>query len=292
MNTGTKHMARELSELRREIDAIDDQLHELLRKRTLIVEEVRIYKVNERVKIRPAREAEIIYRLFAQHKDAFPKRELFRIWRELIVATLRMEGPFSVGVYMSEDDGGFWDMARDQYGSFTPMLPFPSTRRIIEAVQKQEVTLGIVPLPARTEDNPWWRRLVFEDETTPRVIARLPFVPGGNARSTGREALVICPVDQQPTGRDRTYLAFESDQQLIPARLAKALDDVDLPIVFTTDCLDPNRPQIWQTLVEVDGFTTANDPRIKAIEDVFEGAIKRVVSLGGYATPITAAELE
>lgn len=285
-------MVRELPELRREIDAIDDNLHELLRARTKIVEEVRAYKHDERVKIRPAREAEIIYRLFAQHEGKFPKRELFRIWRELIVATLRMEGPFSVGVYMNEDDGGFWDLARDQFGSFTPMTALPSTRRLIEAVQKQEVTVGILPIPARKEDKPWWRRLVFEGADSPRVIARLPFVPGGNARSAGREALVICPVAQEATGRDRTYLALESTVQLAPAKLAKAFDAVDLPIVFATDCLDPNRPQIWQALLEVDGFVAADDPRVKAVEDVFEGTINRIVSLGGYATPITAAELE
>jgi len=285
-------MARELSDLRREIDAIDDQLHDLLRKRTQIVEEVSAYKQDERVKIRPAREAEIIYRLFGQHEGPFPKRELFRIWRELINATLRLEGPFSVGVFMDEDGCGFWDLARDQYGSFTPMTPFPSTRRIIEAVQKQEVTVGILPLPARKENKPWWRRLVFEGADTPRVIARLPFVPGGNARATEREALVICPVAQEPTGRDRTYLALESDQQLAPAQIAKAFGGVELPVVFATDSLDTNRPQVWQTLVEVDGFAAADDPRVKAVEDTFDGAIKRVVSLGGYATPITAAELE
>jgi chorismate mutase len=288
----TSDMVRDLTDLRREIDALDDQLHDLLRQRTEIVKEVRTYKQNERIKIRPAREAEIIYRLFAQHSGPFPKREMFRIWRELIVATLRMEGAFSVGVYMSGDDCGFWDLARDQFGSFSPMLPFPSTRRIIEVVQKQEVTVGILPLPERNKDKPWWRRLVFEDDSTPRIIARLPFVPGCNARASGREALVICPVPQEPTGRDRTYLALESDQQLAPAKLTSALSDVGLPVVFTTDCLDPSRPQIWQTLVEVDGFATAEDPRVKAVEDVFENTIKRVVSLGGYATQIDESELE
>jgi len=285
-------MARELSELRHDIDAIDDQLHELLRLRTKIVEEVRAYKHDQRIKIRPAREAEIIYRLFAQHQSPFPKRELFRIWRELIVATLRLEGAFSVGVYMDENDGGFWDLARDQYGSFTPMTPFPSTRRIIEAVQKQEVTVGILPMPARKEDKPWWRRMVFEGQDTPRVIARLPFVPGGNARSASNEALVICPVPQEATGRDRTYLALESNEKIAEAALTKAFGAVDLPIAFTTDCLDPSRPQVWQTLVEVDGFASLDDPRINAIRDAFDGAITRVVSLGGYATPISDAELE
>lgn len=284
-------MARELTDLRRDIDAIDDQLHDLLRQRTQIVEEVRAYKQDERVKIRPAREAEIIYRLFAQHVGAFPKRELFRIWRELIVATLRLEGPFAVGVFMDEDDCGFWDLARDQYGSFTPMTPFPSTRRIIEAVQKQEVTVGILPMPERKEDKPWWRRLVFEGADSPRIIARLPFVPGGNARSAEHEALVICPVPQEATGRDRTYLALESNEQFTSTKLGKAFGDVDLPVVFTSDCLDSNRPHVWQTLVEVDGFTTAEDPRMRAVEDAFEGAITRVVSLGGYAMPVTETEL-
>ena len=285
-------MARDLSELRREIDAIDDQLHELLRKRTQIVEEVRAYKHGERVKIRPAREAEIIYRLFAQHQGKFPKRELFRIWRELIVATLSLEGPFSVGVFMDEDGCGFWDLARDQYGSFTPMTPFPSTRRIIEAVQTQEVTVGILPVPARREEDPWWRRIVFEEETTPRVIGRLPFVEGSNARSSEQEALIICPVAQEATGRDRTYLALESQERLTETSLAKAFADVELNLVFSTDCLDPNRPQVWQTLVELDGFATADDPRIKAVEDAFDGRLSRVVDLGGYATTITNAELE
>ena len=285
-------MARDLSDLRHDIDAIDDQLHELLRMRTKIVEEVRAYKHDERIKIRPAREAEIIYRLFAQHEGKFPKRELFRMWRELIVATLRLEGAFSVGVYMDEDDAGFWDLARDQYGSFTPMTPFPSTRRIIEAVQKQEVTVGILPIPQRKEDKPWWRRMVFEGPDTPRVIARLPFVPGGNARSANREALVICPVEQEATGRDRTYLALESNEKMTETSLSKAFGNVDLPIVFSTDCLDPSRPQVWQTLIEVDGFVSLDDPRIKAVGDVFDGAITRVVSLGGYATPVSDAECE
>jgi len=285
-------MARDLSDLRRDIDAIDNQLHELLQNRTKIVEEVRTYKKDQQIKIRPAREAEIIYRLFADHKGPFPKCELFRIWRELIVATLRLEGPFSVAVFTNENDTGLWDLARDQYGSFSPMEPMASTRRIIEAVQTQHATLGILPMPMRNEEKPWWRRLVFEGPETPRIIARLPFVPGGNARTHEREALVICPVPQEATGRDRSYLALETNERIPSATLTSSFENVGLPVMFSADCLDPSRPKVWQTLVEVDGFATAEDPRIKAVQDVFEGTINRVVSLGGYATQISEAEME
>lgn len=285
-------MGRDLSELRREIDAIDDQLHTLLKQRTKIVEEVRLYKKDEAVKIRPAREAEIIYRLFAQHEGKFPRRELFRIWRELIVATLSLEGPFSTGVFVDEDGNGFWDMARDQYGSYTPLTAFPSTRRIIEAVQKQEVTVGVVPIPARREEDPWWRRMAFEGADVPRVIARLPFVSGSNARNESEGALVISPVPQEATGRDRTYIVIESAQQLKPSQIDSVLKDVGLELVFSTETHDVNRPEIWQILIEVDDFVAPDDGRLKTFKDAFEGAIQFAITIGGYALPISADELD
>ncbi|MEG3617280.1 chorismate mutase [Magnetovibrio sp. PR-2] len=284
-------MGRDLSEIRRDIDAIDDQIHELLMNRTKLIEEVRAYKQDDTVKIRPEREAEIIYRLFDQHQGKFPKRELFRIWRELIVATLGMEGPFSAGVFMDEDGDSFWDLARDQYGSFTPMTPFPSTRRIIEAVQRQEVTVGIVPLPARHETDPWWRRMAFEGPDVPRVIARLPFVPGANARPSELEALVISPVAQEPTGRDRTYIVLETSTQLAPSQLKAGLAELGLNMVFTTVSHDESRPSIWQVLVEVDDFVAPNDERLKKITEGFDDVVEFAVSIGGYATPVSAEEL-
>ena len=70
----------------------------------------------------------------ARHTGAFPKRELARIWREMLDATLRFEGPFSVAVSVPEGEPGYWDMARDQYGSFAPMTRHASSRGAVEAV--------------------------------------------------------------------------------------------------------------------------------------------------------------
>ena len=47
--------ANPLDALRREIDRIDDTIHDLIQQRTEIVEKVRDLKRSERVKIRPAR---------------------------------------------------------------------------------------------------------------------------------------------------------------------------------------------------------------------------------------------
>ena len=70
-----------LKSLRDEIDEIDRNLHELIIRRTQVVEGVRAAKEESKAMIRPSREAEIIYRLMAEHKGGFRKRELARIWR-------------------------------------------------------------------------------------------------------------------------------------------------------------------------------------------------------------------
>ena len=54
-----------LDDLRQEIDAIDDAIHDLIIARTKVVERVRKEKQGQKIKIRPARECSIIYRFIS-----------------------------------------------------------------------------------------------------------------------------------------------------------------------------------------------------------------------------------
>jgi len=288
MTNGTKS----LEALRREIDRIDDTIHDLIMQRTTIVEKVRNLKRNDRIKIRPAREAAIVYRLIARHRGPFPKRELIRIWRELIVATLAFEGPFSVAVYMPEDGAGYWDLARDQYGSFTPMKSFASARGVIQAVRNQTATVGVLPVPRPDDSDPWWRHLVVDSPDTPRVIARLPMAEGSNSRDRQPEALVICPVDSEPTGRDRTYLAVEAEDKIGGALLARAFAAVGLAAASIAVYHDPEAPPSWLHLVEVGGFVKAGDHRLDGVIETLTRPVQRVLVLGSFAEPLSARELD
>ncbi len=280
-----------LDALRREIDAIDDQIHDLIMRRTQVVERVRDVKRGQPIKIRPAREAEIIYRLLARHRGPFPVRELTAMWREMIVATLSFEGPFSVAVHMPEPDSGFWDLARDQYGAFPPLTAHGSARQVIEDVRDQKATVGVLPLPTRDDTDPWWRHLVTTEENAPRVIARLPFAGPSNGRGGGLEALVICPVPQEATGRDRSFLALEADQEIGLSHLASAMTAAGLPPVFTALFPDPHEAGSWLYLAEVDDFVAEGDPRLAKFQDALGRSLGRLILLGGYATPLTPAEL-
>jgi len=284
----------QLSALRDRIDEIDAAMHDLIMERTEVVEGVRKIKdsLGSKVMIRPSREAEVLYRLMARHQGPFPKQELARIWRELIVATLSFEGPFSIAVFHPEDEPGYWDLARDQYGSFSPITRHTAARRVVEAVQSGEATLGIVPLPQRDEDENWWRHLVSEREGTPKVIARLPFIGASNARSSGLEALVICPVEQEETGRDRSYLAVEATADIGYNVIEKALTQAGFSVAFNQHWHDPSRPPGWFYLVEVFGFVEANGSQTKKLLGALGKKASRVLHLGGYATPLSEQDLK
>src|ERR1700751_838961 len=113
---------QELEGLRRRLDEIDDRLQDLLIERAEIIAMVMASKKDgNQPAFQPAREAEMIRRLVGRHHGAFPVATLVRMWREMLAATVRLQAPFSVAVFAPSERQGYWDLARDHYGSFTPM---------------------------------------------------------------------------------------------------------------------------------------------------------------------------
>jgi chorismate mutase/prephenate dehydratase len=281
-----------LQSLRHRIDAIDESIHELIMKRTGVVEEVRLVKHGEKIKIRPAREAEILYKLVARHKGPFPKQELARIWRELIVATLRFEGPFSVAVDVSKNETGYWDLARDQYGSFTPSVQYTSSQSVVEAVRTQQATVGVLPMPRNENDDIWWPLLISKDTFPVRIMARLPFIPGDNANHLkGLNALVISTVPQEETGRDRSYLSFQAKEEFRFDIIIKTMSQFGLPLVFQQHFFDHEKSEPWMFITEVDGFIDEEGDQLKNIKNELAKNFIKVLHLGGYATPLEPLEV-
>lgn len=281
-----------LDALRRDIDSIDDAIQDLIMRRTELVEQVRDLKRDCRIKIRPSREAEILYRLVKRQRGRFPKRELIVIWRHLITATLAFEGPFSTAVYGNNDETGYWDLARDHFAAFTPMSRHSSACSVIEAVHRQEATVGVLPVPRHDDTDPWWRHLVTTQPETPRIIARLPFAEPPDDQGRHLPALAICPIGLTPTGRDRTFVVIDMESRMPLEQLSAALVEQGLPPTFATLWGEEQRPAAWLYLIEVDGFLTDDDPRLGALGSTLGRPISRTLVLGGYATPLSSEELE
>src|SRR5207248_6970234 len=151
----------DLKGLRRRLDEIDDKLQDLLIDRAAIVSQVAASKKDRnQPAFQPAREADIIRRLVGRHRGAFPVANLVRMWREMLAATVRLQSPFSVAVFAPTDRPGFWDLARDHYGSNTPMLAYDTAAQVIRAVAGGTGSVGVLPLPQAGEPGPWWPDLL------------------------------------------------------------------------------------------------------------------------------------
>ncbi|WP_448206140.1 chorismate mutase [Azospirillum sp. sgz302134] len=286
-----------LDDLRREIDHIDDAIHDLLMRRAAVVERVGIVKGQidaqngvpagtQPIFLRPAREAVILRRLMARHAGSFPAQAIVRMWREMITALTRIQGPFAVAVYAPEDRRGFWDVARDHFGSVVPMSAVNTPVAAIRAVSEGNATVGVVPYPAEDDADPWWRFLLSSDARTLRVVARLPFGGRGNARGEDRDALAVALVPHEPTGDDRSLLGIELGGDLSRGRLKDHLETCGLPPTgfCTWHAKDPSGPSVH--LVEIADFVDSTDPRLSAFAERLGEIPVRVTIVGGYAVPL------
>lgn len=274
-----------LDALRREIDAIDDAMHDLLLRRAALGDRVRAAKSdNGSLVYHPGREALIIRRLLRRHSGPLPPRFVAGLWREIIAATIRLQAPFKVAVVAPKGANGCERLAHDHFGALTPLLPFPAPGPVLAAVSDGLALVGVVPLPDDDDGDPWWRHLAGERPNPLRILARLPFAPSGE----GGEALVIGCQPFEPTGEDRGYLLVEIAGDASRARLTAALEAVGLrPISFAAGVaknLPPGAPR--QQLIEVDPYCGDESPALAAlVAKLGEGALG-AQSLGGYAVPL------
>ena len=277
----------DLKGLRRRLDEIDDKLQDLLIDRAQIVSLVAASKKDgHQPAFQPTREAEIIRRLVGRHRGAFPVATLVRMWREMLAATVRLQSPFSVAVFAPDDRPGLWDLARDHYGSNTPMSAYKTGSEVIRAVADGAASVGVLPLPEAGEPDPWWPHLLSIADDGPRVVARLPFGARGNTRAD-TDALAIGCGGQEESGLDRTFLGVECSAPAGAPRISELLATVGLVCTFLA-CSDRGKVTY---LIEAEGFVPISDSRLDAVRSEVGAALERLWPLGGYAVPLSSSAL-
>ncbi len=280
-----------LDDLRRQIDLIDDEVHDGLMRRAALVEVVaRVKKSGNVPTIRPGREAQILRRLAGRHRGRFPLSSLLRIWREILSGATAVQGEFAVAVFLPDERPVYWDMARDHFGSNTPMSAYRSVGEVVRAVTEGRAMVGVLPIPEDGDgQEAWWRHLGASDAAGPRVIVRLPFASRGNARGDGADALVIGRSDPEPSGDDRSLLVIEASAEVSRARLISALLTSGLQV--TLFAAADGGGAVASNLVEIDDLIEPGDQRLTSALVPLGEKILRVSSLGFYARPFTAAAL-
>ncbi len=144
---------KDLQHYRREIDRIDDEILRLLNERSKNVIEIgRLKKQSDQDANlhTPAREAEIIERLTRQNPGPFPNEAIRPVYREIMSASLSLEGPQKVA-YLGPR-ATFTHMAcMQKFGSSAQYVPVTGIKDVFNEVERGRANFGVVPIENTTE---------------------------------------------------------------------------------------------------------------------------------------------
>jgi chorismate mutase / prephenate dehydratase len=146
-------MSKDLSDYRKEIDRIDDEILRLLNERSKSVVEIGKLKKERDAEANlhtPGREAAIIERLTKQNTGPFPTDAIQSVYREIMSASLSLEGPQKVA-YLGPR-ATFTHMAcMQKFGSSAKYVPVHSIKEVFSEVERGRANFGVVPIENTTE---------------------------------------------------------------------------------------------------------------------------------------------
>jgi chorismate mutase len=168
----------DLPTLRREIDAVDDQLLDLIERRVELSAQVAALKDCEaphQLKLRPRREAEIVARLQRNGRRA-PPDMVAHLWRTLMSYGLQAQSPVQIVVHAAGDRQMLAEIVRARFGPAATLLWAGDAQAALTAAREAEA-------------------IAILDEGAPaagegalRVFDTLPLAGGGRLYAIGRVA--------------------------------------------------------------------------------------------------------
>jgi chorismate mutase/prephenate dehydratase len=140
-----------LPELRKSIDAVDDELLRLLNERARLVKEVGAEKTRMQQPFYvPDRERQILERLQEHNPGPFPTDAIRPVFSEIISACLSLEAPIRVAFFGPE--ATFTHMAaRSRFGLSARYVPAATIQGVFADIDKGVAELGVVPIENSTE---------------------------------------------------------------------------------------------------------------------------------------------
>ncbi len=278
-----------VSDIRKQIDTLDNRLHDLLIERAALVLRIGEEKRRNNVQIiQPDREIVMIRRLLARHKGPLPKEAIVRIWRELVGAVSLLQTGLKVVVCAPDDHTGlhYWDMAKDYFSSVLPMQKVSNPLSALSMVRENEVTFAVVPWPEDELHNPWWGFLLDETgDHAMRIVARLPLGDRTACDSTPEHrALVVARLKYEESGEDRTFMGLEIDEAISRGRVVDKAREIgmDVTALYTCPGFGPGKKL---HLIEADGFYSVDEEWSRTLLAALGDADGKCLSLGGYPVP-------
>jgi len=143
-----------LSNIRKKIDALDDQLLKLLNERADLVHEVGLVKKAEGTEIyAPEREEQVFRSLIEKNETLhgrLPEKSVRAIYREIMSASLALEKDLTIA-YFGPESTNTHQAARNKFGVSVRYVPQVSIGDVFDVVARGSADYGVVPIENSTE---------------------------------------------------------------------------------------------------------------------------------------------
>jgi len=140
-----------LAPLRKKIDELDQKLVALLNERARVVVEVGEVKRDRNGPIfAPERERRVLEQVKQLNKGPLPQSCIDAIWRELMSGSFALERPLRIG-YLGPAGSFSHVAAKRKFGSSVEYDNLADIRMIFEAVDREHIDYGLVPIENSTE---------------------------------------------------------------------------------------------------------------------------------------------
>lgn len=265
-------MSKTLEEIRKQIDSIDNQVHDLLMERASLVSSVASAKKEAGTQIvQPAREARMMRRLLARHEGPLPSKTIIRIWRELVGSVSLLQTGLSVVIAEDGDGHTYWDMAKNYFGSAVPMKSIKGQQSAISEIIDDRASFAVLPWPELDQVSPWWAHLFnrnTQDVDELFIIGALPYeTTGVDPSKVYDKALIVSKMGFMSSDDDNCFIGLEMNADISRARIRERAEEVGLKVVNLYSGALQHNPDNKVYLMQVSGYF---DERSDSVQDLKE----------------------
>ncbi len=278
-------MSQNLEEIRKEIDKLDSNIHDLLMERADLIAGVAEAKRKSKSPVmQPAREAKMIRKLLSRHKGPLPEAAIVGIWRELVGAVYLLQAGLSVVVSAQEGEEYCWDSAKDYFGSVLQMKRTATALLAVSQLREGHNFIAVLPWPHDGEETPWWPLLLNQDQDIPmRIVCALPYGTEDKGISAlQNKSLIVAKTDFASSGEDRSFLILRTNDSISRTRIVESLKDARLEPIGISAHVQEGESLY---LIEVDGYVSPDDKRLEVIAEKFDNEGISCSCVGGYPVP-------
>ncbi len=144
---------QDLNAMRERIDAVDQQIQELINERARYAQQVGVSKGELAAAVdyyRPEREADVLRRVLERNQGPLRDEEMLRLFREIMSACLAQQEPLKIG-YLGPEGTFTQSAVYQHFGHSVRALPFGTIDEVFQEVESGVADFGVVPIENSTE---------------------------------------------------------------------------------------------------------------------------------------------